>query len=252
MITAMLDGGLGARMFQIATTYALALDNDDDCAFNFKMGSMSQDHPLLTYRNNVYKKLRDLPIDWRWETYYQELRYDYDPIPYQKNMILRGYFVSEKYINHRRREIIELFKDRETISRINLDFTNSVSLHVRRGDYLVNASYVCPESYYKKALEFIETRAWIDHIYIVSDDIPWCKTIFKDQRIIFVEGMPDYIDFYIQTLCSHNIIANSNYSRMATFLNENENKVVCAPAVWYGGPTANEIRDVFCNKWNFI
>jgi hypothetical protein len=252
MITAMLDGGLGARMFQIATTYAHALDNNDECAFNFNMGSMSQDHSLLTYRNNVYSKLSDLPPDWRWEAYYQERRYDYDPLPYYKNMILRGYFTSEKYFNHRRKEIIELFKDQKTIDNIALDFTNSVSLHVRRGDYLVNASHVCSENYYKKALEFIDTRAWIDHIYIVSDDIPWCKNIFKDDRIQFIEGVPDYIDFYVQTLCTHNIIANSTFSRMAANLNENENKVIVAPAVWFGKGMENEIKDVFLNNWNFI
>jgi hypothetical protein len=98
----------------------------------------------------------------------------------------------------------------------------------------------------------METRAWIDHIYVVSDDIPWCKSVFKDDRIKFIEGVPDYFDLYIQTLCSHNIIANSNFSRMATFLNENPNKVVCAPAVWYGEAMTKEIKDIFCNDWNFI
>jgi hypothetical protein len=117
---------------------------------------------------------------------------------------------------------------------------------------MVNASHVCPESYYKKALEFMETRAWIDHIYIVSDDIPWCKATFKDSRIAFAEGVPDYYDFYIQTLCTHNIIANSTFSRMATFLNESPNKVVIAPAVWFEGSIANEIKDQFLNDWNFI
>lgn len=252
MITAMLDGGVAARMFQVATAYALALDNNDECAFNFSMGSMSQDHPLLTYRNNVFKRLKDLPVDWKWKAFYTEKRYDYDPIVYYPNMILRGYFASERYFNHRRKEIIELFKDEDTINKIKLDFTNSVSLHVRRGDYLVNASYVCPESYYKKALDFIEERAWIDHIYIVSDDIPWCKETFKDSRITFIEGVPDYYDLYIQTLCTHNIISNSNFSRMATFMNENPNKVVIAPAVWFGGNMANENRDVFFNGWNFV
>lgn len=252
MITAMLDGGLAARMFQIATTYAVALDHDDTCAFNFSMGSMSQDHPLLTYRYNVFRKLKDLPQDWHWQAFYTEKQYDYGPITYFPNMIMRGFFVSEKYFAHRRKEIIELFKDRETIDKIDLDFTNSLSLHVRRGDYLVNASYVCPESYYKKALDFMETRAWIEHIYVVSDDIPWCKGTFQDDRIKFIEGVPDYIDFYIQTLCTHNIIANSNFSRMATFMNENPDKIVCAPAVWYGGIMAREVKDVFENDWNFL
>ena len=252
MISSMLDGGLGGRMFQIAAAYALALDNNDECAFNFSMGSMSQDHPLLTYRNNVYRKLKDLPTNWQWEYFYRERRYNYDPIPYCKNLMISGFFSSEKYFNHRRKEIIELFKDQETIDSIKLDFKNSVSLHVRRGDYLVNASYVCGEDYYKKALSYMDSQTQIDHIYIISDDIPWCKETFKDHRITFVEDVPDYIDFYIQTLCTNNIISNSTFSRWGTYLNENPNKIVCAPAVWFGGSVANEITDVFCNDWNFI
>jgi hypothetical protein len=252
MISAMLDGGLGGRMFQIAAAFVLALDNNDQCAFNFSMGSMSQDHPLLTYRNNVYRKLKDLSDDWIPEYCYRERRYNFDPIPYRKNLMLSGFFSSEKYFNHRRKEIIELFKDKETINSIKLDFKNSISLHVRRGDYLVNASYVCPESYYKNALKFMDSQTRIDRIYVISDDIPWCKATFKDQRIVFIEDSPDYIDFYIQTLCTHNIISNSTFSRWGAYLNENPNKIVCAPAVWFGGSTANEITDVFLNNWNFI
>ena len=48
----------------------------------------------------------------------------------------------------------------------------TVSIHVRRGDYLINASYVCTEDYYKRAIIELDKKAQIDHIYIVSDDIP--------------------------------------------------------------------------------
>lgn len=252
MISAMLCGGLGSRMFQIATAYALALDNGDECAFDLNMGSISQDHQPSEYRDNVFKKLKELPEGWVPEFQYQQKRYDYDPIPYHKNMIIGGYYASERYFYHRRKEVIQLFKDQDSINKIWVDSENSVSVHVRRGDYLVNASYVCPESYYKKALELIDKETQIDDIHIVSDDINWCKTTFKDERIIFWEDVPDYIDFYIQTLCSHNIISNSTFSRFATFMNENENKIVYAPATWFGPDLAPLMRDVFLNDWRFI
>ncbi len=253
MISAKLCGGLGGRMFQIAAAYALALENGDECAFDLNMGSVSQDHHPSEYRNNVFRKLKDLPPDWKQEAYYQERRYNYDPIPYQKNLMIGGYFSSERYFDKYRKEIIELFKDKETLDILKLiNFKNSVSLHVRRGDYLVNASHVCSEDYYKKALKFMDDKTQIDYINIISDDIPWCKATFEDRRITFIEGVPDYIDFYIQTLCTHNIISNSTFSRWGAYLNENENKIVCAPAVWFGGVIANEITDVFLNDWNFI
>lgn len=252
MISSKLCGGLGGRMFQIAAAYSLALDNDDFCAFDLNMGSLAQGVHPSTYRNNVFAKLEQLPPNWKQEAYYQEKRYNYDPIPYQKNLMLGGYFGSEKYFDHHRKEIIELFKDQKTLESIKLDFKNSVSLHVRRGDYLINASHVCDEDYYKKAIEFIDSKTQIDHIYIISDDIPWCKQTFKDSRVIFIEGVPDYIDFYIQTLCTHNIISNSTFSRWGTYLNENPDKIVIAPKVWFGGDLANQITDVFLNDWNFI
>jgi hypothetical protein len=253
MISARLCGGLGGRLFQIAAAFALALDNNDECAFNLNMGSVCLVKPE-TYRNNVFRKLKDLPPEWVQEAYYQERRYNYDPIPYHKNLMIGGYFGSEKYFNKYRKEIIELFKDQKTIRIIELSFNfkNSVSLHVRRGDYLINASHVCDERYYKKALFHLDCQVQIDHVYIISDDIPWCKETFKDKRIIFIEGVPDYIDFYIQTLCTHNIISNSTFSRWGAYLNENPDKIVCAPAVWFGGSIANEITDVFLNDWNFI
>ena len=250
MISAMLDGGIGARMFQIATTYALALDNNDVCAFDLNMGSISQDHLASEYRDNILRNVKDLPANWVAESYYPERRHDFDPIPYKKNMMLKGFFTSEKYFQHRRKEIIELFKSMEYFD--SKYWKNSVSLHVRRGDYLVNASHVCSEEYYRKALIHIDTITQIDFIYVVSDDIPWCKEIFKDKRIFFIEGVPDYIDFYAQTICSHNIISNSTFSRMATFLNENEGKIVIAPAVWFGGSMAHEALDVFDNNFIFI
>jgi hypothetical protein len=252
MISAMLCGGLGGRMFQIAAAYSLALDNDDFCAFDLNMGSLAQGVHPSTYRNNVFSKLSQLPPGWKQEAYYQEKRYNYDPIPYQNNLMIGGYYGSEKYFIHHIKELTELFKDKKTIDSIKLDFTNSVSVHVRRGDYLINASYVCPESYYKNALSMTDDETQIDHIYIVSDDIPWCKATFKDPRITFIEGVPDYIDFYVMTQCNHNIMANSTFSRMAANLNENPGKIIYAPAIWFGGELSSQITDVFLNDWNFI
>jgi len=251
MITASLCGGLGGRMFQIATAYALALDNNDTCAFDLNMGSISQGHAMTEYRNNVFKKLKQLPEGWTSKATYQQKGHNYDPIPYQKDLMLGGYYGSEQYFNHRREEVIKLFKDLKTIRGIKLNFKNSVSVHVRRGDYLINSSYVCPAEYYKNALGLISKETQIDHIYILSDDIPWCKETFKGKKYKFIDS-PDYVCFYIMTLCENNIISNSGFSRIATFMNENENKIVYAPKTWFTGYIAEQITDVFLNDWNFI
>ena len=56
MITTQLRGGLGNHMFQIAATYALALDNNDDCAFEHAI-TIGQES-TRAYINNIYSRIK--------------------------------------------------------------------------------------------------------------------------------------------------------------------------------------------------
>lgn len=106
----------------------------------------------------------------------------------------------------------------------------SVSVHVRRGDYLMNrkgkyTSLIA--KYFFDALSQVE-----GDIYIFSDDLPWCRDIFKqeyfDRKIYFID-LPDYQSFELMKLCKHNIISNSTFSYWAAMLNENPSKKVFCP-----------------------
>jgi hypothetical protein len=197
-----LIGGLGNQMFVIATAYAIALDNHDECAFNFENKVKYQGNPGWTYKKSIYKKLKELPPKWKPKFTYKENGYNWQNIPYHPDMLIQGYF-SYHYFSHRRAEVIDLFKDEIILNQIRGQFNNSVSIHVRRGDYLkFSKVYVqLPLSYYTKALSLLEKKAKIERIYVLSDDIKWCKQNFKDDRIDFVEGFPDFIDLYIMSLC---------------------------------------------------
>jgi hypothetical protein len=101
----------------------------------------------------------------------------------------------------------------------------SVSLHVRRGDYCTNDGFnVLPMEYYKDALKHVKGK-----VYVFSDDIPWCKANFKDVEFVHME---DYLEFELMKHCTHNIIANSSFSWWGAFLNENPSKIVVAPQRW--------------------
>ena len=101
----------------------------------------------------------------------------------------------------------------------------SVSIHVRRGDYITNKGFnVLPIEYYKRALKHVK-----GNIFVFSDDILWCKQNFKD--VTFVQ-MEDFLEFELMKLCAHNIIANSTFSWWAAFLNDNPNKIIIAPKQW--------------------
>jgi len=123
---------------------------------------------------------------------------------------------------------------------------NSVSIHVRRGDYLVQTWGILPFTYYLQAVQHTK-----GDIYIFSDDIEWCKKHFKqdyfDRQITFVTTGEDCLDFELMRHCKHNIIGSSTFSWWAAMLNENSNKIVCAPSQWLGGWTDASL--IYPHEW---
>ena len=94
---------------------------------------------------------------------------------------------------------------------------NSISLHIRRGDY-VNHAYnnPCSIEYYKKSIEFINSKVDAPRFYIFSDDLEWVKNnLTIKESHVFVDintGVESYKDMYLMSRCKHNIIANSSFS----------------------------------------
>ena len=250
MITAKLVGGLGNQMFIIATAYALAIDNNDECAFDLSQNPVFQGNGAYTYKENIFKKVKELSPLWKPNVIYKEPSFSHTPILYQKDMILNGYFASGKYFNRHRDDIITLFKDTATIDSIKTSFENSVSMHVRRGDYLrFSDVYIQPTPYYyNKALEFLHRHQNIERVYVLSDDIRWCKENLSDPRMEFIDTGIDYLDLYTMSLCKHNILANSSFSWWGTYLNQNDDKIVIAPKVWFKKKEL-QVNDIFCDNW---
>lgn len=112
--------------------------------------------------------------------------------------------------------------------------TNSVSVHIRRGDFLNNPE-IYPElgsNYYIEAMDIIKKTQGNLKIFCFSDDISWCKENLPFEDITFVDWNlkeDNYIDMQLMSLCRHNIIANSTFSGWAAFLNENPEKIVVSP-----------------------
>ena len=241
MLTAKLNGGLCNQLFQIATAHALALDNCDECAFYLDSPVINQGNTANTYKTNVLKNIKELSVDWEPEFIWQEMDLNYHPIPYHKNMMLVGYFGSEKYFGHHRVDIIRLFKPPMT------SLNNCATLHVRRGDYqkFTNVFYCLDVDYYRRTLDIIKS----DIIYVLSDDVEWCKNNLKDDRLFYPKGQADWEDLYLMSRCEHNIIANSTFSWWGSYLNENPDKIVIAPKKWH----VDEIcKDIYCNNWILI
>ena len=126
-----------------------------------------------------------------------------------------------------------------------LSIDNSVSLHVRRGDYVNNPKTkenhgVLPISYYNKAVQLIEEKTENPTFFIFSDDIKWVKENLKtDSPTIFIsdERLKDFEELILMSNCAHNIIANSSFSWWGAWLNNNPLKIVIAPKMWFRNPS---------------
>ena len=126
----------------------------------------------------------------------------------------------------------------------------TVSIHVRRGNYLLpQHHHFCKldtQGYYEQALQYFFNDIDKYQFYIFSNDIEWCKQnlIEKSEIVTFVETGVDYNDLVLMSLCDHNIIANSSFSWWAAYKNKNITKqIICptnyvydySPAKWLNG-----------------
>lgn len=171
-----------------------------------------------------------------------------------------GYFQTEKYFKEYRDVILKDFELKIPLDAKNLQLlsqikdTNSVSIHIRRGDYLKlqHIYQICSPEYYYEAINFISQRIENPHFYIFSDDMDWVKNNLK---IAYPHTFVDInsennccFDLELMKNCKHNIIANSTFSWWGAWLNENSDKIVISPKQWC---CTDEIHmdDIICDDW---
>jgi hypothetical protein len=253
MVTCSLMGGLGNYMFQIATTLSVSIDNSIEYFFNINSVSKAHNH-INTYTQNIFRKVKFVEHVLPIENVYAEPFFHYNKISYKNNLLLQGYFQSEKYFKHNTEKIVDLFEiDVSSKKYIEDKYgtllkNNTCSLHVRRGDYLGLPDFhpSCDIDYYKQAMDFFDD----DTLFLISsDDILWCKKNLIKKNIIYLENNIDYLDLWIMSLCKNNIIANSTFSWWSAWLNQNESKKVIAPIKWFGKSLPLNTEDLIPKEW---
>ena len=243
MISCELQGGLGNMLFQIATTYSLALDNDDTCVFDFDRHSKMQrlqSRDANVYRSNIFSNL--IQGSLAEKQHYTEPAYAYTKIEYKPNLCLNGYFQSELYFKHRRNDLLRLFN----VERGG-KWDDYTSVHIRRGDY-IHFQKVHPMlsvEYYKEALSLLPNSRYI----VFSDDIEWCRHLFKGVNVEF-SHREDHEELLIMSQCKNNIIANSSFSWWGGWLNSNKDKKIVAPKRWFGD--TKDTKDLYAEGWILI
>lgn len=228
-------GRLGNILFQVAATIALALRNNDDYVFpNNWPDKQYFNIPLDKFVDKVY-----------FSSKYNEPHYHYSPIPYCVNLNIESYSQSYKYFDDYSNIIKQLLTP-----NIKADKQDYVSIHVRRTDYLIHKNCyntLTRDNFYNRAMERSESNRFL----IFSDQIEWCKQNFRGNEFTFVEGNNAATDLKLMANCNSNIIANSSFSWWAAYLNDNVNKMVIAPDIWFGpelSPTHNT-KDLYLPNW---
>ena len=257
MIYATLLGGIGNIMFIIASTYALALDNNDEAVFSTSLDSITRRKNERWWFETLFRKIKR--GNGKAKMIYREPNFTYKKLPYYPNMRLNGYFQSSKYFDHRREEILELFldyrKDIESTLQLKMDLIGGkkISLHIRRADYLKlqHVHVVQSMDYYKEAIAVMKESlgdSYKEYSYLIfSDDINWCKeqpllkslpdVHFIDGSDGVQKGPQEVFELYLMSMCDHHIIANSSFSWWGAYLNTNPNKIVVAPKNWFNPPS---------------
>ncbi|APW36993.1 alpha-1,2-fucosyltransferase [Rhodoferax koreense] len=289
MIVAKMTGGLGNQMFQYAAARALAWHKSQPLYLDLA-GYETQTHhqgfelfrlfhckALVAAESEIRKT-----FGWRMQTALRDISTHprlgilrtpkivnepsvgfwpgFFEVP--DDVYLSGYWQSEKYFSDVAGSIRSEFLFKTDLTDRNLEWSeriaksNSVSLHVRRGDYVFNQRAqklhgVMPLSYYEAAIAEISRLVQRPVFFVFSDDSHWCSQHIKAAAPCHFlghnTGAESFNDMRLMSLCKHNIIANSSFSWWGAWLNANEGRQVIAPRRWYAG--ADDSPDLLPASW---
>jgi hypothetical protein len=247
MVTFKNFGRMGNYLFQVAATIGYSLRYH----IPFTVPSRTED----TKNNPIY--LQHL-VNPAWDPKLPEVRIEEHGHAYQNlqfkeewrlthNIVLDGYWQSEKYFVEHRVKVLELFSYPWMLQ------PGLVSVHVRRGDYLQLAHkhpfisklwyYECMERFPGFAFKFF------------SDDIAWCRQEFGHiGGCLFSSNITEVDDLIEISTCEHHISSASTFSWWGAWLNRNPKKRVVIPQLWF---TPREMvkldtRDIVPSSWEKV
>lgn len=270
MIIVNLTGGLGNQMFQYAFGRAIAIKHNTNLKFHFTnalfniqrsyeldvfaisatMATKDDLQKLGIIQNRVINRLLYL-FDERYGIQFNKhivtQKYPYifnsNYLAIRNNSYIQGYWADERYFKGIEDIIRKEFTLKKKLDEKNqkilgqIQKSTSVSVHVRRGDYITNKMNI-PKfiglDYYINAIKKIKKFVPNPIFFVFSDDIPWCKENLAplSNNIYFIDhnkGKDSYKDLLLMSACKHDIIANSSFSWWGAWLNKNDNKIIIKP-----------------------
>jgi len=297
MPTVLLHGGLGNQLFQYAVGRALSARTNSDLKLDFSrlpreydtpttprrpqlhkfhtrgefVHAPIEEHPLRRARLKIFSILRE--INAAFAARVCRAHRDQTPQHFSPEVLdlpghsfLYGYYQSEKYFAPIRPTIRKEISLRAALTGPNrlwkkqIQATNSVAVHVRRGDY-VRRGWQLPPAYYRSAIADIQSLHGDVDLFFFSDDLSWVRAHID--ALLPSPGSPPTVhyvdsndgetvpyDLVLMSHCRHNVIANSTLSWWGAWLNANTQKTVLAPAYWIREPV--DELDILPARWTPI
>lgn len=287
MIIIRITGGIGNQLFQYAFVRSLSIklnekfkldlswyrdyhkfekaDNPNAATkreyllnkFNIKENLLNPVYLSISYRLNNSSILNKI-IKYPPFTYFSyntttELDFDINKIKKFNNVYLSGFWQKNNLFEEFREILKEEFTLKNNLSEKNtillnkIKSSNSVAIHIRRGDLLNRPVAVAEQpsssdKYYYNAIDKIMEKVEEPELFVFSDDINWVKNNYKfNSPTTYVHNNgPDFEHFKLMCNCKHQIIANSTFSWWAAWLNNYQKKIIISPKWWYRDPVKNE------------
>lgn len=289
MIVVKLIGGLGNQMFQYAAGKALAMHhntelyldvsgllgspNDACTPRKFELGAFhiraeiagqAQLSQFDAEESVWVRKYKSMFPFWFKQVRLNESQSGFYSRFFKlpANTYLNGYWQTENYFLQNRQGLLADFTLKKTSEGYNqileqINSCNSVSLHVRRGDYVTLAVAnefhgVLPLRYYKDAMSYLNTIQKQLVYFVFSDDIPWCrKNLNFLTEVRYVDGGQSGLlpqeELVLMSRCKHHIIANSSFSWWGAWLNRQHDTTVIAPVKWFN--KLQQPKDLIPKRW---
>ncbi len=244
-ISLMKNYGLGNQMFLYATAKAYALRFNKETYLSRENAIIRTIFPLpdkqpeqnefiyANFKNAVGKELFSTNASQKCYNCFK------DP----SLMHITGYTQSYDNFEDYEDEIAKIFtfppfqNPKNVALAQELAAQNSVSIHVRLGDYIrIKYPTLSHSYYYTNAINYIKKHVKNPKFYIFTNDPKnlnkYLKLDIPHTVVTWNTGKNSFRDMQLMSLCKHNIIANSTFSWWAAFLNANPDKIVISPDVW--------------------
>lgn len=255
-ILVQMSGGIGNQLFQLANAWQLCNKYNRTLIISDK-----NSHPRNTYWDSIlvhfkpfviphhqFSMLKSKSNAWNWAM----TRFEYKEIILNEDIFsysIEGYYQSYKYFD------IQLFRNMIYLNSFQNKYScndNDVAVHIRRTDYAQNNFHrLLPIQYYYNALLSLQKKININHIFIFSDDLNWCKNNFSyNKDFTFVELNNDLQEIQFMSSFNNIIIANSTFSWWSAYLSKAQN--IYCPKNWFNPNCSLNTVDLRPSYWNII